>query len=224
MAEKYGTVPPKFTKAWWEYFWMYYKWHTIITLFVIIAIGVTIYGKVTAEKFDLTLTYAGNLGYSAEGAEKIEKILSPLCEDIDENGERNLYFSQLNLGGANSDPEYMMAMNTKLQMAFAEDETYLFIVSKEIADAYAGESADECVFAPLESWLKEDIPDDLIYSAHGKGYGINVSDLELFKNEGIEFQDHYLFIRYYPRKDQIKRQLKGYEGAIKLANEILKNE
>ena len=221
MAEKYGTVPPKFTKAWWEYFWMYYKWHTIITVFVILAVVVTIYGKVTAEKFDLTLTYAGDYSYSDEGTEKIEEILSPLCEDIDENGEKNLYFSQLNFGGANSDPEYMMAMSTKLQMSFAEDETYIFIVSKEIADAYSGEKADECVFAPLDSWLKEDIPDDLIYSAHGKGYGINVSDLKLFKDEGIEFPDHYLFIRYYPRKDQIKKQLKGYEGAIKLANEIL---
>ena len=34
MAEKYGTVPKKFTSAWWEYFWDYYKWHTIATVFV----------------------------------------------------------------------------------------------------------------------------------------------------------------------------------------------
>ena len=221
MAEKYGTVPPKFTKAWWEYFWMYYKWHTIATLFIIIAVGSTIYGKVTAEKFDLTLTYSGNLIYSDKGVEKVEEILSPLCEDIDENGEKNLCFSQIYLGDENSEAGYIMAMSTKLHMAFAEDETYIFIISKEIADAYSGEKADECVFEPLESWLEEDIPDDLIYSAHGKGYGIDVSGLKLFKDEGIELPNHYLFIRYYPRKDQIEKQLKGYEGAIKLANRML---
>ena len=32
MAEKYGTVPPKYTAKWWQYIWDYYKWHIIITV------------------------------------------------------------------------------------------------------------------------------------------------------------------------------------------------
>ena len=42
MAEKYGEVPPKFTKKWWEYFWDYYKWHVIITVVAVLIASVTI--------------------------------------------------------------------------------------------------------------------------------------------------------------------------------------
>ena len=31
MAEKYGEIPPRFTRAWWNYFWYYYKWRVVIT-------------------------------------------------------------------------------------------------------------------------------------------------------------------------------------------------
>ena len=41
MAEKYGEVPPKFTKKWWEYFWDYYKWHVIITVVAVLIASVT---------------------------------------------------------------------------------------------------------------------------------------------------------------------------------------
>ena len=73
MAERYGTVPKKFTAEWWDYFWTYYKWYVITILFVVIAIGSTIYGKITEEKFDLTVTYAGNNMYSEEVCDKIKQ-------------------------------------------------------------------------------------------------------------------------------------------------------
>ena len=50
MAEKYGVVPKRFTREWWDYFWMYYKWHTIAIAFVIIAVTVTIVQKINAPK------------------------------------------------------------------------------------------------------------------------------------------------------------------------------
>ena len=49
MAEKYGEVPPKFTKKWWEYFWDYYKWHVIITVVAVLIASVTIVQCATSE-------------------------------------------------------------------------------------------------------------------------------------------------------------------------------
>ena len=114
-----------------------------------------------------------------------------------------------------------MAMNTKLQLAFAEDATYIFILDKENAMRYVGEKDDDCVYAPLDNWLSAEISEDDIFSAHGKGYGVNLSEYKLFKDVGMDLTDHYLFIRYYPRKDQIEKQLDGYNAAIKLANSLL---
>ena len=221
MAEKYGTIPKKFTKEWWDYFWTYYKWHTLIIVLVICMVTGTIYGKMTAEKFDITLTYAGKGSVPQEISEVIEEKLSPLCPDIDQNGEPNLLFQQFNLANAESDPEYAMAMTTKLQMTFGEDEAYIYILDEDLAKAYMGETADSCVFAPVDDWLTEDINNPEFLSAHGKNYGVKLTDCKLLNESGADFSERYLFIRYYPRKDQIKRQLDGYKGAIQLANKIL---
>lgn len=221
MAEKYGTIPKKFTRAWWEYFWMYYKWHTISAVVVLLVIGFSVYSSITTEKYDLTLTYAGKLNYSEKDLQKIETALSPLCQDIDENGESSIYFSQLNINYDSPDYEYLMAMVSKLDMAFIEDETHLFILDEKSADRYKGEDSDEIAFAPLDDWLTADISGMSTYSAHGKEYGVDASNLKIFKDLGIDMSDHYLFVRYYPRKSQIKKQLEGYNAAIELANKML---
>lgn len=223
MAEKYGTVPPKFTKSWWEYFWMYYKWHTIITLFVIFAVGITIYQNVTAPKYDITLMYAGSNMYSEEASLKIEDALSPICADVDENGENSLLFSQLNIDLANqSDGEYLMAMVTKLQLSLAEDDVYLYIMDKATAQYCLGDDTESAIFAPLSDWVTADIGDAEKFSAGGIDFGIKLDNCAFFGENDIDFKDHYLFLRYYPRKDQLDRQLAGYNASIELANQILK--
>lgn len=222
MAEKYGTVPPKFTKAWWEYFWMYYKWHTIITAFIIIAIGTTVYQNITAPKYDVTLMYAGKNMYNEEAAMKIEQALSPLCDDTDGNGESALLFSQLNIDLENqSEGEYLMAMLTKLQLSIAEDDVYLYIMDKDTALYCMGDDTENAVFAPLSDWLTIDVTEKETYSIKDIDYGIKLDNCAFFGENDIDFKDQYLFLRYYPRKDQMKRQLAGYEASIKLANQIL---
>lgn len=221
MAEKYGTVPKKFTKEWWEWYWMYYKWLTLGILFTLIVITVSIVSSCLAEKYDITLTYAGKSYHTDEVKEKVEEILSPLCADLDENGENSLYFSSLYLDTESKDVQQVQAMATKLAMALGEEETYIFLLTREIADSYKEESAEYIPFAPLENWVKSDISELDTYDAHGNSYGIAISELDIFKEIGIPTDDVYMFIRYYPRKDQIKKQLKGYEASIELANKIL---
>ena len=223
MAEKYGTIPPKFTKAWWEYFWMYYKWHTIITAFVIIAIVSTVYQTLTAPKYDVTLMYAGKNMYNEETSMKIQEVLSPLCVDADENGEKALLFSQLFIDFTNhSDVEYLQAILTKLQISLAEDDVYLYVMDKDIAQYCMGNDTENAVFAPVSDWLDADITDKETYNVNGIDYGVSLDECAFFGGNDIDyFKNHYLFLRYYPRKDQIKRQLAGYKASTKLANQIL---
>lgn len=221
MAEKYGTVPKKFTAKWWEYFWMYYKRYVIISAIIIITIGITVFSKIMAPRYDLTLTYAGISVFSTETVEKIEKTLSPLCEDIDKNGEKSLLFSQLNFRLDVPEVQYISTVYARLNMAFAEDETYIFILDKERASTFIGETPEDTGYAPLNDWLTADISNLGTLSAHGVDYGVDISNCQIFKDLGMDVSDHYLFIRYYPRKDQQKRQLAGYNAAIEFANRLL---
>ena len=83
MAEKYGTIPEKFTPEWWEYFWMYYKVYVIVGIFILITGAVTAYQLLSAPKYDITITYAGNSAFTDAVSDKIMSSLSPMCKDID---------------------------------------------------------------------------------------------------------------------------------------------
>ena len=222
MAEKYGVVPPKFTKAWWEHFWMYYKWHTIVICFIILAIGTTVYQKMTEPKYDITIVYAGESYISEESTAKLTDAFTPFCEDIDENGEKNIAFTVLNMADDNADPQYAMAMSMKLQLALSEDESYLFILDEDLINRFAGEAADECVFSPLSKWLEAPVPQDKIYNLHDTGFAISIEGNKYFEDAGIDTNGKYLAMRFYPRKDQ-EKQIPGYEASVKLANEIFNN-
>ncbi len=221
MAEKYGTIPKKFTLKWWEYFWMYYKRYIIILAIIIAIIGITVFSKIMAPRYDLTLTYAGSKVFSEETVQNVEQTLSPLCKDIDKNGEKALFFSQLNFSEDVPEVQYMSTVLARLNMAFAEDETYIFILDKERASTFMGETPEDTAYAPLNDWLAADISNLGTLSAHGVDYGVDISNCEMFKDLGMDVSDHYLFIRYYPRKDQQKKHLAGYNAAIEFANRLL---
>jgi len=221
MAEKYGTIPKRFTKEWWSWYWMYYKWHTIGALFVLFLIVITLTDYMTAEKYDITLTYAGKRYYDDSAQSKIEEVLSPLCDDLDGNGEKSLRFLSYDIDFNSTDVQYLEARKLNIDTSFTEGETYLYLMDKELADIYKFENADTIVFAPLEDWVTADISGFETYDAYGKAYGVDVSNLKIFKDAGVDTSGLYLLMRYYPREEQRKEQIKGYEASVELANKML---
>lgn len=221
MAEKYGVVPKRFTREWWDYFWMYYKWHTIAVVFIVIAVTVTVVQKINAPKYDLTLTYAGTGYISEQSSDKLQKSLSPLCDDVDGNGKKQLSFLQINLSKDSKDAQYNMAMSMKLQLSLSEDETYIFIMDENLVKTYSGDDEQSGVFAPVKDWLKADVAEDKLYAANSGEYvAVKLDGNKYLENAGIDTNGKYLVMRFYPREDQ-EKQVNGYKAAAKLANKIL---
>lgn len=223
MAEKYGTIPPKFTKEWWKYFWDYYKVHTIVTLILAAAVAATVYSKATEPKYDLTLCYAGESIFDEQTEEEIRKDAGKITPDVNENGESLCDFYQMNFSLDNPDDEFTRAMHTKMQLSLAGDEIYIYILDKDLLEIYAANELKECPFAPLKIWLENDYKFSR-YSVEGEDIAISLAGNQFLEKNGIDSADKYLVMRYYPREDQKKKQLAGYEAAIKLANSIITYE
>lgn len=219
MAEKYGTIPPKFTREWWKYFWDYYKVHTIVTVILVAAVALTVYSKVTAPKYDLTLCYAGASVLNEQTEEAIRKEASKITPDVNESGDSLCDFYQMSFPVDDLKDEFAMAMHTKMQLSLAGDEIYLYILDKSHLEFYATEKLDHCPFAPLKNWLGKDYKFSR-YSVEGEEVGISLEGNQFLEKNGIDSSDKYLVMRYYPREDQ-KKQLDGYKAAVKLANSIL---
>lgn len=222
MAEKYGTIPKKFTPEWWEYFWMYYKTRVILISLFILVISITVYQVLTSPTYDITLTYAGNRAFSDDICDKITETLSPMCDDVDKNGEKSFKFSQINLSGG--DASYNSGMDSKLFLSISEEDIYIYILDPQTAAQYIKTEKDTC-FVPVSDWYSGDLKDMSTYDADGLAFGIELTDCAVFnemtKNTDADLSGNYLFVRYYPREDQIEEQLPGYNAAKKLAKKLV---
>ncbi|MBQ3537237.1 MAG: hypothetical protein IJA39_01540 [Clostridia bacterium] len=213
--EKYGTVPKRFTKLWWEYFWDYYKWHTIATVFVAVLVLVTAVQCVTQTKYDMTITIAGDKYLSEEQKDGLSSALGDIIADCDANGEKNVFLQTLDMGAesANSDPQYQMAVSTKLMLEFTAGESFMFILSKDLMNQYLNSDGSESMFIPVSEWAKEEVPDELCSKSGGVAYGVNLKESAYFASQNIDMTDMYLVVCTY-RADSKK----GEEQEIQLEN------
>lgn len=218
MAEKYGEVPPKFTKKWWEYFWDYYKWHTIITAFAVICVAVTAVQCATRERFDLNMMYAGNMYYGEDNTAAITSQLEELIDDIDENGEKNIYFSHLVFSNQPGQEEYDYAMKTKLDLSFQEDCTFLYLLDKDIMEnmiknGYAGD-----VYVPVSEWALG-FNGETVAADDGVAYAVPLKDSKFFNENSYSCENLYLLVRGNFKEDE--KNAAAYESSLRIAQKLI---
>ncbi len=218
MAEHYGTIPKKFTKAWWEYFWDYYKIHTIVIAVIIIAAAVTIYQVVTQTKYDYHITYAAGMYIDTD---KLSDVIKPYVDDIDKNGEKNIEYQEMIFTENDQDAEFLAAMVTKLQLQFVSDECMLFIFDEDKAKYLFYNDSLEGAFKPVADWAETDIKDESrLYISDNVGYAVSLSDSKLLKDAGIDGTNLYVAVRnYITDEDDV---LENMNTAAKIANELIK--
>lgn len=85
----FGEKGERFSK-WFENYWYHYKWHTIITLFFAIVIGVCGYQFITREVPDVYVMYAGPEYLSAGDVISFKSAIRDNIDDYNEDGEKGM--------------------------------------------------------------------------------------------------------------------------------------
>lgn len=221
--EKYGTIPPRFTKEWWAYFWDYYKWHTIATVFAAIIILVTAVQCATQTKYDMSVTLSGKLAIPAETEDAIAAAMAEGIEDCDNNGERNVFIQQLSLSDdASADPQYEMAISTKLMLEFSAGESYLFILTSDIADTYLNSDSCEGLFLPVSEWAQKLPADANVKMAAGVPYAVNLGNSAFFKAHGLDMSNCWLLVRGQRNAElDDEKMAVQYENSLATANSLI---
>ncbi|MEE0944234.1 MAG: hypothetical protein UIM24_02115 [Clostridia bacterium] len=224
--EKYGEVPKKFTKKWWEYFWDYYKWHTIAILFALMLVAVIVHQYTTQIRYDTTITVSGGHGLSEGLLEIVEVDLAEVAEDINGDGEKHVMIQQLisppAAEGAPRDAQYEIAVATKVMAEFAAGESCVFFLSKDEVNKYLNDTRNDGVFVPVEEYA-ETMPDkSRLMSAKGIAYAVNLGACRYFTEKGIDASEYYLMIRN-PRYNETddEKAIKRTESAKKIAAYII---
>lgn len=221
--EYYGEKPKRFTKKWWQYFWDYYKWHTIAIVFVIVCVVVTVVEVKTQEKYDGSLVTVGRVVLTDELSDKLEENIEEAIDDIDQNGEKSILVEQLTFSDDDADVQYSSAMKMKYDLKLQTDESFAFIMDKtQLERSLASPDTDGC-FATVTEWLEESVEEDDIFMYDKKPYAVNLKNSKLLKDMGLNGESVYAVLRYNykPDKEELKLQ---FENAKKILNALSKSE
>lgn len=221
MAEHYGVKPKMFTKEWWPYYWMYYKWYTITAVAIVAFIVMIIYDCVTKEKYDLKITYYGSNAYLSEMWEELDATLEEYIEDIDDNGEKNILMIPLVMSDKSEDMQMSQAAYTQYTMSFTDTLSYLYIYDQAQLDILIDEDIVNGTFLTTDKWLKSDVSEDsIVYGKNSKPYAISLKDSKIINSVGLNGEDLYVLVKddtQNPKQDEKVRK-----NAFIVANELIK--
>ena len=223
MAEKYGTIPKRFTKDWWAYFWDYYKVHTLVVAGIIAAIIITVVQVRSAPKYDLYVTYVGDMYLSEEKAAELTNKLSEQIDDIDGDGKKSVGINQyiFSEDDVKNNPQYFQAIVTKVQLTFLNDDSMLFIFNDKNSNYLFQTDSLEGAFTPASEWADiSGIDKDKLFAASGSVYGVALSD-SVF-DPGVN-ETLYATVRA-PRADSDESGKARTETSVKLAKYLTLGE
>lgn len=219
MAEKYGEVPPRFTKKWWEYFWEYYKWHVIITVIAVIVAAVTIVQCATRDRYDMNVVYAGHKIYSERETEKLKELFEENVTDIDGSGKSQVDFRHFVFSDGAGNEEYDYAVQTKLDLSFTDKFTYIYLMDEVEAKLYIQRKSVGEGFESTEVFAGN-TDAQILRAEDGTGYAVNLKDSAFLRENNIYCDDLYLFVR--AKYDDDEEQLVSYNDALKIAQLLIK--
>lgn len=223
MAEHYGVVPKRFTKEWWPYYWMYYKWPTIGTAFALALIIVTVVQCAARERYDVNVNYTGEAVFAPETARKVEEVLSEYIEDADGDGVKNVFFQQLNLSNTSGSEELDYALQVKHDLELSEDTSYLYMYDKAEAELMLERDSADDVYLPIDEWLDgaaPDTEDGVLCSKSGTPIAVLASSSALLEGAGMNTEGLYIAVRRNYSDEEFN--LAAYRSAAAMANAILK--
>lgn len=229
MAEKYGTMPKRFTKEWWEHYWYYYKWRFGFALLTIAVVTVTCVQCASRIDYDATMSYIGCKYYYPQNVEVLIKAIeNDVIDDANADGKVFANFLQMNVAKAGSPDEateYNNAMHSKIAVQLQAGDTYLYLFNRQELDRMLSRDAAEHIFVKAEDIYKNEIPESRLVKKDDVVYGVSVEGNKFLEDHKFMSEDVYLAVRRMRQGDEDdEEEIAKYNNAIKIANYIVENQ
>ena len=167
----------------------------------------------------MNVVYAGHMNYSEEEINKLKEIISERISDIDGNGENSVLLSTLVFADNAGSEEYDYAIQTKLDLTFTDDCSFIYLMDKANVDAQMQKEVVDQIYDCTDSFI-DSSSDKVVKAADGKGYAVNLKDRRLLKDNGIYCGDLYILIRRNYKDDEKNTQ--AHDDSIAVAEALVK--
>ncbi len=187
------TYIKPFTKEWWENYWYYYKWHTILIGLVIIAVAILIadvFGKPTP---DFAFMYAGNhAGMGSVEGYTLEDQWKEYTSDVDGNGEYNVKSTVIYIPTEEA-ASVESAMGVVLDSELIAGESTVFFASEYLLGRFPPDEMED-----LSAYVEKFNIDETLVKRNKAGgvYAVSMSQNPIFTTmEGVDPSEMYMLVR-----------------------------
>ena len=154
--------------SWLDNFWYHYKWHTIISLFLVFAITICTVQSCQKTSYDIRIMYAGShtIKRQSEGADipeytKVLTALKAVTPDFDDNGKSDVALLDLHVltnAEMQESDDYnatrVLSDRETLTNNLGVSDYYLCFFSPSVYEEYM-EGAGELLFASLAPYVND---------------------------------------------------------------------
>lgn len=208
--EVYGEKPKKFTKEWWSYIWLYYKWHFIGVAAVIFMVVTFLHECATRPSYDLQIALVTEPEVVMSQTDKMQSYAEGIVNDATGNGKNEVYILPICLSDE-SDPQSIQVGYARFTAEIAMPESYVFIMSREYADTVIKNG----ILERTEAWAP---------GVESDGYVVSLKDNEKLKEFGIDSSANELYMGVVSLfEDNRENELEAarHENGVKLARSLL---
>ncbi len=175
--EVYGEKPKMFSKDWYGYFWMYHKSHMLFIALLLILIVPFIYQHLTTPEYDLSIMIAGKRTIADETLSILKSEIADLVSDTNGDGETNIDIQAMTFADS-SDPEYLLAQNTKVMAEISAGDAFLYLFSEDKANDFLNGEDTELMFVPVSEYAP-DLDKNRLMLSKGVPYAVKIQESDL---------------------------------------------
>ncbi len=222
--EKYGTIPPGFTKAWWEYVWEYYKIHIIGTIVAVVLVVTTAVQCASRVEYDLDIMHISADIIDTEAVcTALERDLGASLTDATGDEEIRIFVTSIpvvpvNPQGYSEAEKFNIQLMTKVDVELTFGEKRLILASEGVAQMMKDKVSYYGYMEDLSGL--GDYGEKALVAEDGRTYAVSVSGNSVLEAAGIDTNGLYLMVRTELGEND-EKLLVMHKNAVSAAKYIL---
>ena len=153
---KTEEILPQTFKEKLQNYWYHFKWHTILSVFLIVVIAVSVTQCVNREKQDMIVVMFAYSMVTDSQMSQVEEYIEQYATDIDNDGKVNVRVVNCTFNQRSNNKQYTLSILQKVQAMIATEPKAILYIVDEKAEKYINTITENGVFESETKLLNEE--------------------------------------------------------------------
>ncbi len=187
-------------------FWYHYKWPVLVGCVILGIIAFITVDSLKQTRYDTTVVIATDYFVDEDDLQALDDVLKPVVEDLDGNGQVNIYYAALYVG----DTEVGRQNQERMYLYMTQQNVGLYLMSKNVSDAYTN---------PELEYFTDDVDSFGLTPDPANAVRMDLTGNSVLQGCGLK--DIYLSIMDYTTESGTSEARQGRDTAVAMAKALV---